>query len=320
MNKLTQQQKLDQSLSLTPAQIQAIKMLELTGLELEARIERELEENPALEENDEAPQQEGSDEEPTSSDSDDQDWELGEYATEDDIPDYKLRELQERQSVREEIPFAAGAPSLDEYLMEQLALVTPLEGTRREIARYIIGNIDDDGYLTRSVEEIEDDLLFKAGLSVTPEEIAELIRLVKTLDPAGIGARDLRESLLLQIERLPANALHREAQRMIEHHYEDFVNKRFDRLCAALGVSEERLSELYAFISHLSPKPANGYGDDSEGRFMHITPDFIVTERDGELLVSLVGERDLPPLAPKPHLPCPAGAAQGPARWLASES
>ncbi len=300
MNKLTQQQKLDQSLSLTPAQIQAIKMLELTGLELEARIERELEENPALEENDEAPQQDGSDEESTSSDSDDQDWELGEYATEDDIPDYKLRELQERQSVREEIPFAAGAPSLDEYLMEQLALVTPLEGTRREIARYIIGNIDDDGYLTRSVEEIEDDLLFKAGLSVTPEEIAELIRLVKTLDPAGIGARDLRESLLLQIERLPANALHREAQRMIEHHYEDFVNKRFDRLCAVLGVSEERLSELYAFISHLNPKPAGGYGDDSEGRFMHITPDFIVTERDGELLISLVGERDLPPLRLSP--------------------
>ena len=300
MNKLTQQQKLDQSLSLTPAQIQAIKMLELTGLELEARIERELEENPALEENDEAPQQEGSDDELTSSDSDDQDWELGEYATEDDIPDYKLRELQERQSVREEIPFAAGAPSLDEYLMEQLALVTPLEGTRREIARYIIGNIDDDGYLTRSVEEIEDDLLFKAGLSVTPEEIAELIRLVKTLDPAGIGARDLRESLLLQIKRLPATPLHREAQRMIEHHYEDFVNKRFDRLCAALGVSEERLSELYAFISHLSPKPAGGYGDDSEGRFMHITPDFIVTERDGELLISLVGERDLPPLRLSP--------------------
>ena len=86
MNSITQQHKLDQSLSLTPAQIQAIKMLELTGLELEARIERELEENPALEENDEAPQQEGSDDESTSSDSDDQDWELGEYATEDEIP------------------------------------------------------------------------------------------------------------------------------------------------------------------------------------------------------------------------------------------
>ena len=286
MNKLTQQQKLDQSLSLTPARIQAIKMLELTGLELEGRIERELEENPALEENYEEPQRESEDSTPEG-DTSDQDWELGEYATEDDIPDYKLRELQERQSVREEIPFAAGAPSLDEYLMEQLALVTPLEGTRREIARYIIGNIDDDGYLTRSVEEIEDDLLFKAGLSVTPEEIAELIRLVKTLDPAGIAARDLRESLLLQIERLPETPLHREAYRMIQDHYEDFVNKRFDRLCFSLGVSEERLAELYTFVSHLSPKPASGYGDDSEGR-------------DGELLISLVGERDLPPLRLSP--------------------
>ena len=114
MNKLTQQQKLDQSLTLTPAQIQAIKMLELTGLELEGRIERELEENPALEENDEAPTQEDPENSDRSAEGDDQDWELGEYATEDDIPDYKLRELQERQSVREEIPLAAGAPSLDE--------------------------------------------------------------------------------------------------------------------------------------------------------------------------------------------------------------
>ena len=299
MNKLTQQQKLDQSLSLTPAQIQAIKMLELTGLELEGRIERELEENPALEENYEEPQRESEDTTPEG-DTSDQDWELGEYATEDDIPDYKLRELQERQSVREEIPFAAGAPSLDEYLMDQLALVTPLEGVRREIARYIIGNIDSDGYLTRSVEEIEDDLLFKAGLSVSPQEIEELIRLVKTLDPAGIAAHDLRESLLLQIERLPETPLHREAYQMIQDHYEDFVNKRFDRLCSCLGVSEERLAELYTFVSHLSPKPASGYGDDSEGRFAHFTPDFIVTERDGELLISLVGERDLPPLRLSP--------------------
>ena len=135
--KLTQEQKLDQSLSLTPAQIQAIKMLELTGLELESRIEHELEENPALEENydegeSDSPDSEG---EHSEGETSDQDWELGEYATEDDIPEYKLRELQERQAVREEIPFAAGAPSLDEYLLEQLSMVTPLEGDREEIAR-----------------------------------------------------------------------------------------------------------------------------------------------------------------------------------------
>ena len=195
MSKLTQQQKTEQTLSLTPAQIQAIKILELTGLELTSRIEHELEENPALEEDYEQPTLETSSEE-GENDTNDQDWELGEYASEDDIPEYKLRELQERQSVREEIPFASGAPSLDEQLMSQLSLVTPLTDRRREVARYIIGNINEDGYLTRSVEELQDDLLFKAGLDVSADELTELIRLIKTLDPAGIAAHDLQEALL----------------------------------------------------------------------------------------------------------------------------
>ena len=203
MSKLTQQQKTEQTLSLTPAQIQAIKILELTGLELTSRIEHELEENPALEEDYEQPTLETSSEE-GENDTNDQDWELGEYASEDDIPEYKLRELQERQSVREEIPFASGAPSLDEQLMSQLSLVTPLTDRRREVARYIIGNINEDGYLTRSVEELQDDLLFKAGLDVSADELTELIRLIKTLDPAGIAAHDLQEALLLQVERLPS--------------------------------------------------------------------------------------------------------------------
>ena len=299
MAGLEQTQRLEQTQGLTPAQLLAVKMLEVTSLELETRIEQELEENPALEENyPEEEQRSGSDE----GDEDgatDQDWELGEYA-QDDIPEYKLRELQERQSVREEIPFAAGAPSLEEQLLEQLSMVTELEGRRYELARYIVGSIDADGYLTRSVEELQDDLLFKAGIDARAEELEELIALVKTLDPPGVGARDLREALLLQLQRLPEDELSRAADWLIREHYEDFVNKRFDRLCAALGVSEERLSELYTFISHLNPKPANGYGDDSEGRFMRITPDFIVTERDGELLISLVGERDLPPLRLSP--------------------
>lgn len=299
--KLTQEQKQEQSLSLTPAQIQAIKMLELTGLELEGRIEHELEENPALEENfDEGDQDRAEDDEREGGDSSDQDWELGEYASEDDIPEYKLRELQERQAVREEIPFAAGAPSLDEYLLEQLAMITPLEGDREEIARYIIGNMDEDGYLTRSELEIEDDLLFKAGITPPPGLLTEFIRLIKTLDPAGIGARDLRECLLLQLDRLPSEATRDLAERLIRQHYDDFVNKRFDRLCSILDISEERLSELYAFIARLNPKPAASYGEDASSRLAHFAPDFIVTEQDGELQVALVGERDLPPLRLSP--------------------
>ena len=299
MSKLTQQQKAEQTLSLTPAQIQAIKILELTGLELTSRIEHELEENPALEEDYEQPTLETSSEE-GENDTNDQDWELGEYASEDDIPEYKLRELQERQSVREEIPFASGAPSLDEQLMSQLSLVTPLTDRRREVARYIIGNINEDGYLTRSVEELQDDLLFKAGLDVSADELTELIRLIKTLDPAGIAAHDLQEALLLQIERLPSDELKPLVERMVRGHYDDFVNKRFDKLCVALSVSEERLAELYDYVGKLNPKPGNGFGDDSDARFAHFTPDFIVTERSGELLISLAEERDLPALRLSP--------------------
>ena len=265
MAGLEQTQRLEQTQGLTPAQLLAVKMLEVTSLELETRIEQELEENPALEENcPEEEQRSGSDE----GDEDgatDQDWELGEYA-QDDIPEYKLRELQERQSVREEIPFAAGAPSLEEQLLE----------------------------------ELQDDLLFKAGIDARAEELEELIALVKTLDPPGVGARDLREALLLQLQRLPEDELSRAANRLIREHYEDFVNKRFDRLCSALGIDEQRLSELYAFIARLSPRPASGLGDDAEARFAHFTPDFIVTERDGELQVSLVGEREIAPLRLSP--------------------
>ena len=179
-------------------------------------------------------------------------------------------------------------------------MVTPLEGDREEIARYIIGNIDADGYLTRSELEIEDDLLFKAGITPPPGLISEFIQLIKTLDPAGIGASDLRECLLLQLDRLPADETRVQAERLIRKHYDDFVNKRFDRLCSALGITEDRLSELYSFIAHLNPKPAGSYGEDASARLAHFAPDFIVTEQDGELQVILVGEQDLPPLRLSP--------------------
>ena len=280
MAGLEQTQRLEQTQGLTPAQLLAVKMLEVTSLELETRIEQELEENPALEENYPEEEQRSGTDEGDEDGATEQDWELGEYA-QDDIPEYKLRELQERQSVREEIPFAAGAPSLEEQLLEQLSMVTELEGRRYELARYIVGSIDADGYLTRSVEELQDDLLFKAGIDARAEELEELIALVKTLDPPGVGARDLREALLLQLQRLPEDELSRAADWLIREHYEDFVNKRFDRLCSALGIDEQRLSELYAFIARLSPRPASGLGD-------------------GELQVSLVGEREIAPLRLSP--------------------
>ena len=202
-NHLTQELKQEQGLNLSPIQLLASRLVELTNLELAARIEHELEDNPALEEGSSEEKLKDETSEDNSND-EDQDWELGEYASEDDIPSYKLQELQERQSFREEIPFASFQPSLDSLLLEQLFM----EGLRDEdedLARYIIGNITADGYLTRDAQDLQDDLIFKLGIDVSLEKIEQLIAQIKTLDPAGIGAKDLQECLLLQIERLSTN-------------------------------------------------------------------------------------------------------------------
>lgn len=294
MNKIGQEQRLEQTTSLTASQIQAIKMLELTGIELDSRIERELEENPALEENLEVERQdvEGGDADGL----DGRDWELGEYSSEDDIPAYKLQQIQERMNRREEIPFASGSPSLDELLMEQLSM-TKLSERERELARYVIGNINADGYLDRATYQLQDELLFKVGIDASEDELESIIGRIKQLDPAGIGARDLRECLILQLERRdPMEAEVELALRLLRHHYEDFVNKRFDYLMEVLSVDADTLASLYTLISRLNPKPGNIYSDETEEKLSQYNPDFIVTESEGELLLSIVGERDIPPL------------------------
>lgn len=297
MARQAQEQRQELSTSLSPAQIQAIKMLELTGLELEARIERELEENPALEEGYDEGIRADEDEELEARE---QDWELGEYATEDDIPAYKLRELQERQSKQEDIPFAASAPSLDESLLEQLRM-EGLSDRDEEIARYIIGNISSEGYLTRSVYELQDDLLFKADLEVALGELEALIERIRHLEPAGIGARDLRDCLILQLERRLSSQDDRLAMDILRNSYDDFANKRFDRLVERWGVSRDRLTHIYHLISRLNPKPGIEFASIEEERMLHYNPDFVVTAIDDELVLSLVGEREVVPLRLSPQ-------------------
>lgn len=302
MAKQVQEQRLEQGINLSPAQIQAIRLLELTGLELESRIERELEENPALEEGHEDTREDDTREDDNAPDAfNEQDWELGEYATDDDIPAYKLRELQDRNARREEIPFASGAPSLDDMLLEQLRLDGLLEADE-EVARYVVGNINADGYLPRTAQEIQDDLLFKAGIDVDIETISHIIAWVRRLDPPGVGARDLQDCLLLQLERRDDLGRQRElAIQLLTSHYEDFANKRFDRLVERMGLSRSELSDLYSLISRLNPKPTSGYSSTiEEDRMMHYNPDFVVSTVGDELVVNLVGERDIRPLYVSP--------------------
>lgn len=292
MAKQTQEQKLEQGLSLTPQQIQAIKMLELTTLELEQRIERELEENPALEEDHEVPEaSETTDEE--------EDWELGDYATEDDIPPYKLQEMYQRQAPREELPYASTASSLDDLLLDQLSLDL-LDEQEAKLLRYIIGNISADGYLERSLFQLQDDLLFNIGIDVPEEELRRLIGRIQQLDPAGIAASDLQECLILQLQRKEDTPQVRLALATLRYHYDDFMSKRFDKLCSSLDISSDELSEVYTLISKLNPKPTAGLGGGEELRLMQYAPDFVVAEQDSELIVSLTYEREVTPLRLNP--------------------
>lgn len=301
-NKLSQSLKLEQSQALSPIQLLTSKLVELTELELEQRIERELVDNPALEEGQDAESNSDTASQDQELDAQEQDWELGEYASEDDIPSYKLRELQERQSIREEIPFASSAPSLDSLLLEQLSM-EGLTEQEEQLARYIIGNISVEGYLTRSALELQDDLLFGEGLDLSLDDIETMIRRIKALEPAGIAASDLRECLLLQIERRdlskPINAL---ILQLIDKHYEDFTAKRFDKLSEEMAVNRETLAELYHEVGKLNPKPGIAFSSSYEDKLSHYRPDFVVWEDEsGTLCLSLSSEREVRPLRLSPE-------------------
>lgn len=298
MLKQQLQQKLQQKLS--PQQIQLIRLLELPGIELEERIKHELEENPALEEGKDgdddfgpADTADGAEDDAQSTDEADTDISLGDYLTEDDIPDYKLREMSERSERKEEIPFSAGQ-SLNEYLLQQLGL-RDLTKEDAEIAEYIIGNLDDDGYLRRDFSAIADDLAFQAGREVAEEEIGRVLCVVQDLDPSGICARSLRECLLIQLnkkEQAPAVAL---ATRIIRDYFEDFSRKHYDKILRSLNIDEETLKKAIREIALLNPKPGGAWGGAVEAAMSQVTPDFIVEAHNGELYLSM-NNRGVPEL------------------------
>ncbi len=290
MPKNVQILKQEQGQGLSPQQLQFIRLLELTNLELEQRVERELEDNPALEED---YGQENKEEE-LDNDGNEEDWDLGDYASEDDIPAYRLNQLHERQSKREEIPFAASAPSMEEDLLHQLSI----EGLSKQeelYARYIIGNLDD-GYLRRTPMELQDDLLFKAGQDVSLEVIENLIQRIKGLDPAGVGAKDLQECLILQLERREESSIRNLALKILQGNYKDFAEKRFERLQSNYKLSDEELSKVYELVTHLSPHPSASFLDNSLASKQQLIPDFFVEYIDDEFVVSLSSGREVQPL------------------------
>ena len=297
LNMLKQQlqQKLQQKLS--PQQIQLIRLLELPAIELEERIKHELEDNPALEEGkDIADDFERTDDEGVddiTTNETDTDLSLGDYMSEDDIPDYKLREISEKTDRKEDIPFSV-SQSLNEYLLQQLGL-RDLPEKEMKIAEYIIGNIDDDGYLRRELSAIADDLVFQAGQDVNEKEIEEVLTIIQDFDPAGVGARNLQECLLLQLDRKELTPGVKMAIHILTEYFEEFTRKHYDKIMRGLNISEGTLKKAIHEIIALDPKPCSSWGGSMEAAMSQVIPDFLVEAVNGELILSM-NNRDIPDL------------------------
>lgn len=294
---LKQQLQQKQQQRLSPLQMQVIKLTELPNIELEERIKQELVDNPALDEgHDDSDGFKTDDERDDFDDSGEisqEDIALGDYLTEDDIPDYRLTSNNSSSVAREDIPFSS-AESLHESLVEQLHL-TELTGDDAKIAEYIIGSIDENGYLDRPLNAISDDLLFQQNIDVSNEKLQSILEEVQSFEPAGIGARDLQECLLLQLKRLDESDAVEKAIRILSRHFDDFTKRHYDKIKRALNVDDDELKQVIQVIVSLNPKPGNNWGDALAQTMNTIIPDFIVEAYNGELFMSL-NNRNIPEL------------------------
>ncbi|MDR1273926.1 MAG: RNA polymerase factor sigma-54 [Odoribacteraceae bacterium] len=303
MLKQSLQQKL--GLRINPLQIQLIKLLEIPTYQLEQRIKEELESNPMLEEGEE--QRETTDyeqEEPgydeANDDNDnattDDEFSIEDYISDDDeIPGYRLSASNTSRDDEARDFTLPGGISFRESLLAQLGL-QHLDEMDRKVAEYIIGNIDDDGYLRRDLENIEDDLAFGAGITVTGEKLLALLQVIQHFDPAGVGARDLRECLLLQLRRKGnATPALRNARAMLEECFDEFSRKHYERVAKRLKIEEAALKEAIDEVLKLNPKPGGGTADLSAPGAEKIIPDFLLDIVDGELQLTL-NSGDLPVL------------------------
>ncbi len=287
MLKQQLQQKLQQKLS--PQQIQLIRLLELPTIELEERVKHELEDNPALEEGKEPMDDDHADvednENEESADEMDTDLSLGDYSTEDDIPEYKLREMTERAERKEDVPFSA-SQSLNEFLSQQLGL-RDLPERQVKIAEYIIGNIEDDGYLRRDLSAIADDLIFQTGQDADVKEIESLLKVIQDFEPAGVGARDLRECLLIQLDKKTKTPVTDMAIRVLKEFFDEFTRKHYDKIMRGLDIDEATLKKVIHEITMLNPRPGSTWGGSMEVAMSQIVPDFVVEANNGELTLSM---------------------------------
>ena len=271
-----QVQKMLQKLS--PQQIQMIKLLELPALQLEQRIKQEIEENPVLEED---TSEEKEEEQPPKEVS------VEEYFAEDDTPRYKYQINNFSKDDDRRPVYISEGQSFRENLIQQLGY-KHLSPRQQKLAEYLVGSLDDDGYLRRDLLSIADDLAFTQGIEVSEAELEETLQLIQQLEPAGVGARTLQECLLLQLDAQPEpSRIQQLAKKLLTNYFDEFTKKHYDKLMSRLGISAEEFREVVDEILRLSPKPGNLYTEGRNEMQPYVVPDFILDYQNGIFDLSL---------------------------------
>lgn len=267
--------ELKQTQKLSPLQIQTIKLLELPIQDLEQRIRSEIEENPVL---DDSPSGEGSEEQ--------KDISIDELKEDDYIPAYKTRVNNWGKDPRPEYNTFSVKTSFNQSLMDQLGCRS-LDEHQQQVASFIIGSLDEDGYLRRDIESLCDDLAFRAGIVTDSSEVEQMLKIIQDFEPVGVGARDLRECLLLQLKACKPTEDVQNAIRILTDCYTEFTNKHFQKIISKTGLDEAAMKRAVKKILKLNPSPGGGSADSYVESAQQIVPDFILEDNDGELSFSM---------------------------------
>ncbi len=295
---IRQQQHLKQTQRLSPLQMQMIKLIELNSVELEDKIKQEMEENPAL---DEGVDKNETDDELNNDDEyaevlSEEDLVKGDYNSEEDMPDFRLSSGNRSTNMQSRVDFAfSGDTSLHQSLLDQIHL-RDLNEKELKVAEYIIGNLDENGYLENTLQSISDDLIFQEAIDTTPERIEKVLQEIQDLEPSGVGARNLQECLLLQLrKRKNQTESIKNATLILENSFKEFTRKHYDKIKTRLNLTHDELREAVDSIISLNPKPGNIWSDSLEMAMANITPDFIV-EVDGSEINMSLNNRNIPAL------------------------
>ena len=293
---LNQKLQLNLSQKLSPQQIQLMKLIQLSTLEFEQRLSREIEENPALDTVNESQEIDNENfelnEDSEKQEKSDDEIDISEYLSDDDTPDYNLKSNNYSEENERAIPYAAGT-SFNQFLKNQLHSFS-FNKEDLEIAEFILGSLDQFGYLRRDLIDISDDLAFTLGINADENKIQKILDKIYLLDPAGIGAKNLQECLYLQLKRKKTTKNISNAVKIIKDLFDEFSKRHFDKIKAKLNISDEDLRESISEIEKLNPKPGGAYNENTKMN-SSIVPDFTVEVIDGNVKLKL-NSRNAPDL------------------------